>query len=257
MILPVYKPYGLTSLQTLDKLRVEFPQYKHEKMSYAGRLDPLAQGVMLVLVGETNKKRHAYLSLPKKYTFSVIFGVATDSYDLLGIVSPNISERLPSQQQIQKTLQHYSTSVIGKQTQAYPPYSSKPVNGKSLFVWAKEGRLDEITIPTHPIEIYHFAFDGYSDITKTELRKRVKEAVGLVDGDFRQEVIQTSWDTFFNETKHNVFPVITCSIHCSSGTYIRQIAHEFGEKLSCGALALSIKRTRVGEYGEETCVKIT
>jgi len=52
--------------------------------AYAGRLDPMAHGVLVLLVGEENKKREKYEKFVKEYLFQCIFGVATDTYDILG-----------------------------------------------------------------------------------------------------------------------------------------------------------------------------
>ena len=64
-VLTVYKKRGETPLQALNRLRKEAPKLENEILSYAGRLDPLAEGLMLVLIGEANKKREKYLNLDK------------------------------------------------------------------------------------------------------------------------------------------------------------------------------------------------
>ena len=55
-------------------------------MTYAGRLDPMASGVLLVLAGEETKNKDKYLGLDKEYDFEILFGFATDTYDILGKV---------------------------------------------------------------------------------------------------------------------------------------------------------------------------
>ena len=64
-VIPVYKPLGLTPLQAIVKFKKLFPDYANEKISYAGRLDPMAEGLLLLLVGEENKQRNEYEDLSK------------------------------------------------------------------------------------------------------------------------------------------------------------------------------------------------
>ncbi|PSO45951.1 MAG: tRNA pseudouridine(55) synthase, partial [Parcubacteria group bacterium QH_9_35_7] len=59
------KPISLTPLQTIEKFKEQNPKYKDKKMSYAGRLDPMAEGLLLCLVGEENKNREEYQQLEK------------------------------------------------------------------------------------------------------------------------------------------------------------------------------------------------
>ena len=84
--MPIHKAVGQTPLEAIEQLRIQTPELYQVKLSYAGRLDPLAEGVLLVLVGEANKERDAYLGLDKVYEFEMVLGVRTDSYDLLGLV---------------------------------------------------------------------------------------------------------------------------------------------------------------------------
>ncbi len=85
-VLNVYKPEGITPVQLIEQLRINFPEYREAKISFAGRLDPLAHGVMVLLLGEENKQREKYLNLEKEYTFSCLLGVETDTFDYLGIL---------------------------------------------------------------------------------------------------------------------------------------------------------------------------
>jgi tRNA U55 pseudouridine synthase TruB len=56
-VLNLYKNPGETPLERLDRFRGEHLEYKDEKLSYVGRLDPLAEGVMLVVIGDENQNR--------------------------------------------------------------------------------------------------------------------------------------------------------------------------------------------------------
>src|SRR4051812_44164193 len=103
----------------------------------------------------------------KEYSFEVLFGVQTDTFDILGlpsVVSSSLSLELPPMpQDLSDQVKKIATEMIGKQNQSYPPYSSARVNGKPLFQWARDGKLDQITIPTVDIEIFSLELvDTYS-----------------------------------------------------------------------------------------------
>ncbi len=252
-ILCVNKPLGLTPLQAIFKLKHKFPEYKDEKISYAGRLDPMAEGLLLLLIGEENKKRKEYEEMEKEYEFEVLFGAASDSYDILGLVSNTQND---SNREIGNKVIEHLTDFTGRQIQAFPPYSSKPVNGKPLYKWAREDRLSEIKIPTRNIEIKKLRnLDTYF-IDDMKLKKTISSRIKLVIGDFRQEKILESWDRFFERNKQTEFCVMKFSAVVSSGTYIRSIAKKMGEKIGTASLALSINRVRVGNFDASQALKL-
>jgi len=254
-VLVVYKKRGETPLQCIERLRKEQAEYKDAVLSYAGRLDPMAEGVLLVLVGEENKKREKYLNLEKEYTFDVLFGFSTDTYDILGKLTD--APLSPSGQAISKTtnarvsmkavLDNVS-AMRGKREQKYPPYSSKRVEGKPLFEWAREGKLDEITIPKHKIEIFSSAFISMRTIQTEDLWSQIDENTSHLEGDFRQKEIRNCWWEHLRPLYGEVFDVATIHVHSSSGTYVRILAHDLGKKIGIPTLALEIVRTRVGEH---------
>ncbi len=100
------KKEGETPLQALERLRSSNSKYKDAKMTYAGRLDPMASGLLIILIGDEVKNKEKYLKLNKEYEFEVLFGFATDTYDILGKVvkngSPDVSEKL-----IKQNLKHW------------------------------------------------------------------------------------------------------------------------------------------------------
>ncbi len=241
-VITIYKKIGETPLACLERLRLEQPAYKDETLSYIGRLDPMAEGAMLVLVGEENKERAKYLSLNKEYEFEVLFGFATDTQDLLGLVTINAEAHIGRGEVKEKI-----KAFLGKRTQEYPAYSSKPVASKPLHVWAREGRLDEIEIPKKEIEIYEIKLLDFYTIEKGQLEKIIKERIALVQGDFRQRDILARWQEVLAENNSASFLVAKIRVACSSGTYVRAIARELGELLAVPALALSIVRTRIAE----------
>jgi tRNA pseudouridine55 synthase len=87
MIFNINKPAGMTPLEALESLRASRPELAGAPMTYAGRLDPLACGVLVVLTGEDVHSKEQFLGLDKQYEAEILFGFETDSYDILGIPS--------------------------------------------------------------------------------------------------------------------------------------------------------------------------
>ncbi len=251
-IIPVWKPQGWTPLKVAEEFKRRNINYKDEKISYAGRLDPMAEGVLLLLIGKENKKRKEYEGLPKVYTSEIVLGISTDSFDGLGIIYSIKPANHSSENEIKNSLSKF----IGKQNQTYPPYSSKTVNGKSLIWWTKNNKLSEIEIPKKQIEVYSLSLKGMSMIKVSDLFKRVKQKILKVEGNFRQEEILDVWKEFEKKYQKEKFIKIKMKISCSSGTYMRRLASDIGEDLGCGAFALSITRTSVGDYSKEDCLTI-
>ena len=246
-VLNLYKKIGETPLARIERFRSNNSEYGESKMSYAGRLDPMAEGVLVVLVGEENKKREKYLNLTKEYTAEILFGIKTDTHDILGkiVETHHVGEPV---KKMQGSLKKCTAQFIGVQHQKYPAYSSKTVEGKPLFVWAKEGRISEIKIPKREIEIYSIHISTYDALSQHDLLSDIEGRVRLVQGDFRQSEILTLWKECLRDNKYGTFGVATITVSCSSGTYIRVLAHELGRCLKTGALLLSLKRDCVGTY---------
>lgn len=250
-IAAVNKPEGYTPLMVVNQFKLKYPAYAHETISYAGRLDPMASGVLLLLVGDENKKRHEYEKQDKEYISEIVVGITTDSFDLLGMITSIGDQRIDND-----SINVCLKSFTGKITQSFPPYSSKPVQGKPLFWWARQGRLDEIEIPKKNIEIYSLMLLDSENITGEILSQKVLEKISKIKGNFRQEKIAQGWKKFGKDYMDAVFLKITLRVECSSGTYIRQLASDIGKRLKSGAFAYSIKRTKVGDYSLSNVVKI-
>lgn len=249
------KPVGQTPLQALNQLRVERPELKDEKLSYAGRLDPMAEGLLLVLVGEENKNRAKYIGLDKEYEVEVLFGVETDSYDILGLVK-NEAHKEPTllapghegkvADKVGSLLASALNRLIGELKLPYPPYSSRPVNGVPLFELAKQGKLPK-ELPRQDSFIYSIDLIALTERDKAEVEKYIFTSINKVTGDFRQTEIKKSWEKFFASSPE-MFQVAKLRIKCKSGAYMRSVAHELGKMLNTKAIALTIKRTEIGEY---------
>lgn len=246
-ILKLYKNLGETPLECIERFRLEHPEFALTNMTYLGRLDPMAEGLLLVLAGNTRDKKQ-YLEWDKAYEFEVLWGFETDSYDTLGLVTQ--IGAMP--QKLDFKMGRIVEKLGEKKTQAYPPYSSRTVGGKALHAWAREGKIDEIDIPTRQIRIFSLEHTNTRLVNAEELQNEIEGRIGLVRGDFRQGEILEKWRKAFELQVqiHNAHSFLISGFRTdvSSGTYIRSLAHEMGEMLETSACAYSIKRTRVGEY---------
>lgn len=245
-ILIAWKPIGLTPLEVIEKFKTKHPDLKNEKISYAGRLDPMAEGIILLLIGEENKKREKYLKLKKKYDAEIIIGITTDSFDQLGIILKVNSENIDDE-----LIENELLSFLGKSFQNYPPFSSKVVLGKPLFWWARNKKIKEIEIPGKEIEIYNLEINETDFISGRKIAESVIRNVENLKGDFRQKEIIESWKIFLEKYENFKFKKIKIEIECSSGSYVRSVADDLGKKLKLGAFTFSIKRKEIGIFKED------
>ena len=247
------KQVGETPLQALERYRTDSGITKEIPLAYAGRLDPLATGMLLILIGDECKNQTAYHKLDKVYEFSVLFGVGSDTYDPLGRLifsDPPFIEV--------SSLQRLCREMQGTLTIPYPPFSAKTVHGKPLHTWTLEGRLSEITIPVQISKVYRLQLNSVRYISALDIYKDVlfrinriqtvtdpKKAIGA---DFRRADVRADWEVFLKKYENVMFPVANLYCIASSGTYMRSLAHYLGERLSTPALAFSIHRNKIGKY---------
>lgn len=224
-VLKLYKNLGETPLECLERFRASNPEYVNEKMTYAGRLDPMAEGLLIALVGEECKKKEEYLGLDKEYVFEALFGFQSDTYDILGV--PVLSF-VRGREEI--TIENF----IGKRIQEYPAYSSR------TFQMARDG--EEFEPMTKEIEIFSLEELETREISARQSLAEISRRISLVKGDFRQKEILDTWNKLLKSDLNKKFKIKKLKINCSSGTYVRSICNELG------GLAYSIKRTRVGNY---------
>lgn len=270
MILSLYKERGETPLQCLERFRLAFPEYKDTKMTYLGRLDPMASGVFLVATDNdtSQTRREEFLALDKDYDFSVLFGFATDTYDCLGkITHPPAPSLIAREGESRNSdlvsimdLIKISKIYEGERLQKYPKYSS-PMIASVLFSSPSQpvrlghpGGVERLEVRSKKITIYQMQFKSLSKLSAKELFGRLLLDIGRVRGDFRQVEILELWQKNLKDKDKKYF-VANFSASVSSGTYIRSIVDDLGVTLGCGACALSIMRTRVGNYSLKDAIK--
>lgn len=248
----IEKAVGETPLVAVERLRESRAIPRNVPMAYAGRLDPMASGKLLVLIGDECKKQKEYHSFDKEYRVEILLGAESDTGDVLGMIE---SCSLPSfsKEHIEKTVRN----LVGHISLPYPHFSSKTVKGKPLHVWTLENRLDEIEIPTQESVIYRATLQDVRMVPKEDVLRTVRakietiptvtEESKVLGADFRRDGVRASWNQF-DAVAPATLPILTVTFIASSGTYMRSLAGVIGTRLGTSGLAYSIHRTRIGRY---------
>ncbi len=249
------KPIGQTPLQAMEEYRASDASLMRVPLTYAGRLDPMASGKLLVLIGDECKKRELYDGLDKEYVFEILLGFKTDTADVLGM--PALGKSADASE---RELHDVARSMVGDHVLPYPAFSSKTVGGKPLFQYALEGTLDSIEIPTADMRVYSMQFADRMSVPRTRLIERilnkiehlkVEAGTGMFGADFRKDDICKRWWSLQNRTI-SVCPILRFRATVSSGTYVRSLAPLIAQKLGAEGLAYSIDRTKIGRYASIT-----
>ena len=145
-ILIINKEKGCTSHDIVYKVKKIF----NEKVGHTGTLDPLAEGVLPILIGKGTLCSKYLINHDKRYVVNLELGQKTETADLEGkiIEEKKIPDKSLTQSKIEKVLK----SFIGKQQQMPPIYSAIKVNGKKLYEYARKGQ--NVEIKPREIEIY-------------------------------------------------------------------------------------------------------
>jgi tRNA pseudouridine55 synthase len=179
------------------------------RIGHAGTLDPFATGLLVVCVGVATRLVQFLVGLDKEYIATVRLGFATDTQDFTG---KPITSLMSSKSCAREVVERVMFEFQGEQEQIPPMFSAKKVGGERLHKAARAGREVErkaAHIIIHSIEMLNEgSFTENTDGTR----------------DFR------------------------LMVKCSSGTYIRTLAHDIGTRLGVGAHLSALHRTAVGHY---------
>ncbi len=252
----VAKPCGMTPLEALRAYVSSSGSSQSVRRSYAGRLDPMAEGLLLVLEGSQCALQEQMQHHDKSYAWELLLGLSSDSYDILGLgVAAPIGLCSSAHQMDARVLQAQQLLQCcpGPRWQSYPPFSSARVRGHPLFWWAQQGRLDEIVVPRVQVIVHACRVAHVRWIAAADVLRQMIDRIRLVSGDgFRQEQIIQRWKELLTPMAEQqvTFPIISVVSYVSSGTYIRALAHDIGNQVQCGGLAWRICRTSLGSNPE-------
>ncbi len=136
------KPKGKTSFFLVHLLR---KLTGVRRIGHAGTLDPFATGVMVLLIGKSyTKQSDSFLRSEKEYRARLLLGISTDSYDIDGEVTFR-STKIPDFSEVEGVLKEFDGEIF----QIPPMFSAKKINGKKLYLLAREG----ITIERQPRKV--------------------------------------------------------------------------------------------------------
>jgi tRNA pseudouridine(55) synthase len=242
----VDKERGETLSELLRRFKKENSSAE-SPVTYAGRLDPMAEGLVILLSGDAIREKDIFLKLDKTYIVDILFGFRTDTGDVLGELL-----EVPSRAHLRSLsltdLNRAIGSILGAHTDPYPNYSSKPIGGVPLFALARAGKLEDVEIPEHTYAILEAMLLGLRQIPLDGLLESIVEDINRVKGDFRQERIIGLWEEHTRSLYDLSFDVATIKVRATSGAYMRGIAEKIGMTLGVSALALRIRREVIGNY---------
>lgn len=238
-MIELYKKRSETPLEALTRLRQEKPELSTEILSYAGRLDPMAEGILPVLVGkEENKNRALFLKKDKEYQVEFLIGCSTDTGDVLGVITGADFKKI-DEDKIKKVLE----KLVDLKEQTYPWYSSKTVEGIPLFEHARNNNFS-IERPKRDVTIYEVSDIVIKNEDSEMIMENLIRDIKFVQGDFRQVESMRSWNSAFRAVTEDL-QVVSCTLRVSSGTYIRALAEEIGLLLEIPVVVHKLVRTKV------------
>jgi tRNA pseudouridine(55) synthase len=246
--------------QTMNQLIEEYKKKNNiNKVCYCGRLDPMARGLVYLLENDDCKEMTFYNKCKKEYKFEILFGIATETDDPLGLITSieNFNK---------ETVEYYCNKIkdyikIGSFEQEFHDYSSKRHKGKSLWFY-KKNNID-IEKPSHNVEIYSVEYLGIKTYNYIEWKNTIIETINKIDPltNFRQKEIieQYNWinepnkprvliceNSNCTEHKFNVLLNYLYSFHIkievSSGFYIRQLVADIKKHFGISILTFDINR---------------
>lgn len=156
-VLIVDKPQGFTSFDVAAVIR---RLCKTKKVGHTGTLDPMATGVLPILIGNAAKAQQFMPDHTKEYIADIKLGMMTDTLDITGRViretHPNVSKA-----QFQAVLPKFTGDLMQKP----PMYSAVKIDGKRLYELAREGK--SVDVPPRPITVYKLELLSFSESAQT------------------------------------------------------------------------------------------
>ena len=146
----------MTSHDVVNKIR---RLYNTKRVGHAGTLDPMATGVLVVLIGRAAKACEYISSDKKSYRATLRLGLTTDTEDVTGEVLTK-SDDIPSAEQVEAVCREF----VGELKQTPPMYSALKVNGQKLYDLARQG----VTIEREARDITVFSLDCEATESKTD-----------------------------------------------------------------------------------------
>ncbi len=183
-IILIDKPSGITSYDVIRRLKTKI---KGHKIGHAGTLDPLASGLLIILVGRATKLSGLLMADHKTYTGTILFGNNYDSYDVDGTI---IESKTPtiSSSDVDRGFQHFNNLTYD---QVPPIYSALKVDGKKAYELARSN--EEVVLKPRTVTINKFVktseYKNYevsflADVSKQTYIRSLAYDLGCYLGEF-------------------------------------------------------------------------
>ena len=220
MILLFDKRIGETMDEMISRFRQEYSIGDKTKIAYAGRLDPLAFGKIILLTDKDIYNKEKYCGKNKTYTTWIVHGIQTDTYDIMGkITDENIWEPV------------YNDVEDLEYEQQYPMYSSIYViqDGMRKPLWYYEkNNIKVVNMPCKKVKL--ISSEKITDdieISSIELLRLIKDRIDRVKKDtYRQDEIIALWQEKLKDDNNYIISKWKFTI--TSGGYIRYLANQMG-----------------------------
>lgn len=212
----VNKPAGLTSHDVVARVR---RCLRIREVGHAGTLDPIATGLLVLLVGEATKISQHILTADKCYEVKVRLGLITDTLDVSGNVLEERDVKV-SQEEVRQAV----LCAQGCLTLPVPAYSAVKVGGKKLYELARREEKKSPLIS--------------SDSAQAKPRPSEKGMeLPLRPMSFFNVKLLAAWSSSF-----------VAQVACHKGGYIRSWAESIGKTLGCGACVEELRRVSSGDF---------
>nr|WP_298929487.1 tRNA pseudouridine(55) synthase TruB [uncultured Erythrobacter sp.] len=231
------KPRGLGSTQAVAAVKRNLREggYAKTKVGHGGTLDPLAEGVLPIALGEATKLAGRMLDASKIYEFTIQFGEETSTLDTEGEVVAR-SDRFPPMAAVAAVLEHFTGSI----DQVPPAYSAIKVDGKRAYDLARGG--EEVELKTRAVTIH--SLELASDYSASqEIGSAFAETAGRPDpyDPSAPLIMATS---------------VTLIAHVSKGTYIRSLARDIARALGTVGHVTYLRRTKAGPFHQNQSISL-
>lgn len=220
-IINVYKEKGYTSHDVVAKLRGIL---KQKKIGHTGTLDPDAEGVLPVCLGNATKLCDILTDKSKAYRAVLLLGITTDTQDITGKIIEEKAVTAGKEEILEVIL-----SFRGSYDQIPPMYSALKVGGKRLYELAREGK--EIPRESRKVELH--------SITVECLDMNTKEAV---------IVVECSKGTYIRTLCHDIGEKLLCGGCMKALTRIRSGEFDISESLKLGEIETVYKNGTLDEH---------
>lgn len=243
MITPLFKPLGAST----HLLAKKWGALHQVKATHTGTLDPMAEGVVIVLSDQDRFDKQKYSDFKKTYVVKLLQGVATDSEDLLGLIT-NVHF---SDSDIRPQLAEVADQMVGTHTQIVHPFSSKRIDGDSFFNLSKKGVQPPMI--AEQVELFSVKVLNREVTSSDQYCRTIIKRINSVQGDFRQKQIVEGWEQLFANHSQQL-SLISLRIVCSKRTYVRSLVRYLSEKIGHPLTVSELIRTHNGPYSIADCI---